>query len=362
MRDLVLVTVECARWDYRHHLAPDGFDATRGVAVGHYTRPSLAGLLTGRLASAVDAHAYGPTLADVFRRAGYETAAVSFSPQTTAPFGFARGFDTHHLLRADDGRLARGSAFRERLAENPIVRRVKRRLRGKHATFDGIPHDDRAAELAKDLLERNRDAALFLWVHLMGSHRPYGWNAGTLPRAPSRRAARYDGDEPVPASLAETVESYYTSALERAGRHLRALADAADDAAVVAVGDHGEELGEDGVFFHGGYRRRLVDTIVDVPILTRGLALPDGPVSLLDLPAHLAARCRVDAPASWDARTRRDHVLSVAPWADAVSLRYQADGVDLTFADADAPAMAVSEPAEANIEEQLRALGYAGVG
>jgi len=141
--------------------------------------------------------------------------------------------------------------------------------------------------------------------------------------------------------------------------HADLLAVADDDTVWAIAGDHGEELGEDGFFLHAGYRRRTADALVDVPVFSRGLAM-DGPVSLLDLPAHLLGAAGVDAPAAWDARRQRDSFLTIAPWDGTATVRYQTDGVDLRFESAavDAADVDVSR----DVERQLEALGYRSVG
>lgn len=356
-RDIVLVTVECARWDYRNALdLPSELNATRGVTAAHYTRPSMAGLLTGEYASVADAHAHGPTLADVLSNERYHTAAVSYSPQTTAAFGFETGFDEHWLLSPDDGPLSRGSKWREWLGESAIVRRIKNRVTDKQATFEHIPTDQTAVDKCRDILDRTRRRPLFLWAHLMGSHRPYAWGDDALPASVSRAADRGDKD------VHDEVERHYYDGLRRVGDHVSSIvATAPDDALIVVTGDHGEELGEDGYFFHGGYRRRLVDTLIDVPVFCRGRSLPDG-VSLIDLPAYLTGAVGISAPSEWDARQEREHALSIAPWNDKASVRYQSDSVDLTFADAECAHLRDVNPTPEGVKDQLEALGYSGVG
>lgn len=363
MTDVILVTVECARWASRPAFGALDGTLTRGVAPGHYTRPSLAGLHGGRWRAVCAARCDGPTLAEAFGRAGYDTAAVSYSPQTTDACGFGRGFDMTRFLDLRGGPLTRGSAWRERLASVGVVRRLKRRLHDKHATFTSIPRDDMVVSHAATELTRDRDNPLFLWVHLMGSHRPYGWGAGALPEADSLAAANAGPGSPVSDETAQAVRDAYHRALKRTVGHLTALSDAAgDDAVLVAAGDHGEELGEAGYWFHGPWRRRVPNTITDVPVYSRGLPLPDG-VSLLDLPAHLCDRVAIDTPNAWNARRHREHELTIAPWNGRATLRYRADGADVTFRDGDLPAITESwETGGRAVREQLDALGYMGVG
>jgi len=368
--DIVLATVECARWDYREHLQPDAdLDTHRGVAAGHYTRPSLAAVHGPTWDSVLDTRVRGPTLAETLSDAGYQTHAISYSPQTTDAFGFGRGFDQTRLCEPDSGPLSRGSAARERLSTSRPGRWLHNQLGGgKRAVFDGIPRDASVAEHARDALRTDEPA--FLWIHFMGSHRPYGWDNDAIPErlgqdlADARprpewfpkRFGQRDADQ-----LRELVKPYYVSALERISGHLTDLIEyATDDTVWCIAGDHGEELGEEGYFLHAGYRRRVVDTLVNVPVISRGLNV-DGPVSLLDIGAHLTDAVGVDAPAAWNTRPDRESFLTVAPWNGKATVRYQDDGVDLRFEHAD---MTTGTDVDVSPEgeNQLEALGYRGAG
>lgn len=365
-QDIVLATVECARWDYRDHLRPDADLKThKGITAGHYTRPSLAGLHAPTWDSVVDARVRGQTLAETLSHAGYATQAISYSPQT-ASFGFGRGFDETQRLEPDIGRVGRGSRLRERLAEYRTVRWVKRQLQDKHATFEDIPRDASVVEHARDALRADRDKPLFLWIHFMGSHRPYGWDDDAIPPALSRDLASAGTGglaEPDPGTLKQQVDPHYTGALERIGGYLSELLSLADDdTSWLICGDHGEEMGEDGYFLHSGYRRRVVDPLVNVPVFTRTVDI-NGPVSLLDVGAHLTDAAGVETPGAWDTRPGRESFLTVAPWDGTATLRYQTpdSGVDLRFESANLRQNTESDTSRA-VESQLEALGYRGVG
>lgn len=358
--NILLVTVECARWDYREHLQPGDLDAHEGIAAAHYTRPSLAGLHAPTWDSVLQTQVCGPTLAERLADAGYRTAAVSYSPQTTAAFGFDRGFDSAKLHEPDSGPLGRGSRLRERLAGVGPVRWLHRRLQDKHAVFDGIPRDASVVEHARDALRD--DGPAFVWLHMMGSHRPYGWDADAIDADVSRQLASAGPDSPVPEAVAERARTAYTDALERVRDHLDdLLAYAGDDTVVWACGDHGEELGEDGYWLHAGHRRRVVDSLVRVPVFTN-LAV-DGPVHLLDTAAHLCNAAGVEPAESWTTRPDRESYLTVAPWDGTATVRYQdrAAGVDLRFETA-TPETADAPDVSREVEQQLEALGYSGVG
>jgi arylsulfatase A-like enzyme len=342
MNDLLLVTVECWRWDRRERVAPSEFDRTKAVTAGHYTRPSLAGLLTGDVRSAMATAVESQSLAEHLQSAGVSTIAVSDSPQTQQAFGFGRGFDISEL--PENGDESRGTSWRERLGQYRPVRRLYRRVRSKHATLAEVRPD--AEAVAAALAHWHQSASpRFMWLHVMGSHRPYGWGEMALPKDVSRRAATASPD----SRLTPDAES-------------RLIDSVADDVPMIICGDHGEELGEHGYFFHGGYRRRLVDELVEVPLATRHVDIRSDVVGLEDIPWLVCDSLDIEPAPQWVDPASRTGWLTVAPWADAVSIRYTTRNGSLTVADGHRERMSQSRRVSRAAESRLEALGYAEVG
>lgn len=358
-RDIVLITVESLRYDYRHRLPVlNDFEMVKGITPGNYTRPSLAGLLSGRYECALQAGVDGRTLATALSSAGYSTAAVSYSPQTVPDFGFDTGFEKYHSLEGDDGPLARGSVWRETLSRIGPLRRLHRRLVPKSATLANLPPDGTAVSEAISAYE-SMHRPRFLWVHLMDSHRPYGRGDEALPDDVGRAAAAATPDSRV-RTLSDAqhrmVTERYRAGLRRASGHVRRLTTAVDDdAAVIVAGDHGEELGEDGYYFHGGYRQRVVNTLTRVPVAVRNLDLCRDRLGLIDLPPLVASVAGADIPGEWDGG--RDSWLTVAPWAESVTVAYTAGPKTLVFRGA-APRTLEQPVASRDVREKLAALGY----
>lgn len=370
-QDIVLITVESWREDHHDYLTlPDGFEAHRGLTVGHYTRPALAGLLTGRYRDAAQARPEIPTLASRLSDAGYTTIGVSYSPQTARELGFKTGFKTYEGLHPDDSAVSRGSRLRERLARFAPVRALHRRLAPKRATLDALPSDQRALATALRHFE-NADPPRFLWVHLMDTHRPYGRGSDALDnRLDAKAAAAGPGRSQRALTPGEDdrVRQAYRAALRRAGDRLRPFFNRLpSDAAVAICGDHGEELGERGYYYHGGYRQRLVDKLVRVPLATRNVPICGDQVSLIDLAPTLAAASNASLD-GLDGLDRQWHPspggLTLAPWAGDVAVRWtgpsgyvvlNGDGVKSAFAKS-------TDSVPDGVEKQLRALGYASAG
>lgn len=319
---IVIVTLDTVRRDV---LGPYGGNPARTPALTAFAReatvytaaysttswtlPAHASIFTGlyqsRHGAGVTANHLGAqhrTLAESLRDRGYDTA------------GFAGG-----LL----------CKFRSGLAQGFLTYRDP----------NGFETPD--AELTNHVLARmaapRGGAPLFLFVNYFGSHFPY-----EAPQAiadavtpPFRRALRGDG---------EAWERIVAGEVKATGEDVRALRDAYlasvsttdtqlarlfralrerglyDDALIIVVSDHGELLGEGGLFMHGS---RLDDELVAVPLLIKWPgqktgARDDGLVSIVDLfPTVLAVAGvpspRSDgidlAPAGAESRARRRAVI-----------------------------------------------------
>ncbi len=241
---LVLITLDTTRADhlgcYGGPAATPALDAlaARGVRFARcdtavpVTLPSHATLLTGLLPPRHGVRDNGtfrlspehPTVAERLSRAGWDTAAVVASVVLARQFGLARGFRIY-----DDGLGGR--------EERP----------GEEVT-------DAALALLPGL-----GRPFFLWVHYYDPHEPYRPPAELC--AGHGPTARYDGE---------------LAAMDRAVGRL--LAGLPSTCIVLAVGDHGEMLGDHGEATHGvllerGARR--VPLMAAGPGVARGRVAPE---------------------------------------------------------------------------------------
>ncbi|WP_135366081.1 sulfatase-like hydrolase/transferase [Halosimplex halophilum] len=365
-RDVVLVTADSVRYDAAGAMETlDDLDQLRGITAGHYTRPSLGGLHSGRLDGAIRSRVVAPSLAGTFADAGYTTVGFAATPQVHPEFGFDDGFDTYHAF-ADRG--TRGSTIRERLSNIDLLRRVYHRVFPPHAKLSDLPADEAVVDRAIDRF-RAADGPRFLWVHLMGTHRPYGRGADAIPESLDRKALfapdRLSADE------RDQLDDAYRDAVGRAGDAVGRLREAVpDDAVFVFTSDHGDEFGEEGYYFHQPQRRRVAAKLVEVPVAVDGVDTVGDRCSLLDLPPTLASAVGIDPPAEWsgvDLATReRETTLTVAPWNDRATVLWQdfdrrlvATDATVTLADDDGRT-AVDDGDLDGPTEQLRDLGYVG--
>ncbi len=229
-------------------LAAEGVLFEHAQSVMPLTTPTHATILTGRLPiehgirlnreSILPAEI--PSIAEVLKAAGYDTAAVVATRILDAKFGLDRGFGLY------DG-------------EKPGTKQLSR------------PANEITDTALAWLRSRQRSRPFFLWAHYYDPH---------MPRTPHPRlfpALKDPYDQEV-----AFMDMHIGRLLEylRAGGKL-------DNTLVVAVADHGESLGEHDEILHGFF---IYQSTQHVPMIFRwpGGGLPDGlrvsgSVSLNDL-------------------------------------------------------------------------------
>jgi len=259
--NVLLITLDTTRADhlscYREPGAGPGAKtphldalAARGVRFAHATAqvpltlPSHACIMTGAYPTVHGLRDMGgfvlaashPTIASITRAAGFETAAFVGSRVLARHFGISNGFETY-----DDDM---GSDTEE----------------GK---MPGVFPERRAAvvtDRALTWLNEHANQRFFLWAHYYDPHAPYD------PPEPYHRLYAHDLYSGEIAYMDEQV-GRLLDALDQRGLASRTL--------VVAIGDHGESLGEHGEMTHGIF---LYDATTHVPLIMAGPGIPAGQV------------------------------------------------------------------------------------
>jgi len=258
-------------------LAAGGVVFERAIAAGPWTGPSHAAMLTARYNRR---HSVGfstgrtrlegvTTLADRFRRAGYDTAAFVSNFVLKRRFGWAHGFDLYDDVFSDP-ELGRPNVP-ERIAEETAARALD-----WVATRDGTP--------------------FFLWVHFQDPHGPYAPPPGhrghfhvpppadeqplpLLPwNLPGHGIPIYQvvGDERLPSQYAARYADEILYADRFVGEIVRAVEShpSGREAIVLITADHGESFGENDIYFaHGA--ATTPDT-AHVPLILRAPGLAPG--------------------------------------------------------------------------------------
>ena len=233
-------------------------------------RPGSSDELTS-LARAVAARA-GSWLPEALRSRGYRTWAASCNPWVSTWNGFGYGFDRFEDVR-ESSALPRSR-----------VGLAARRVRQAAGLMD---HGGReAVDRFFGFLRRVGDAPWFALLELMELHDPYDPPARFHPlvghaasardrlRAPGwlRRQLRQRSfrERPDPLYL-RTIRALYYAAAEYedhlVGRLIRAVRERGRPTVVVLVSDHGEHLGEGGLFEH---HSSLAEPLLHVPLVVWG--------------------------------------------------------------------------------------------
>ena len=188
------------------------------------------------------------TLAEVFRAAGFRTfATVSIRQLSDVRSGLGQGFD----------RISAPSERPERGAEDSV-------------------------RILKEWLGTLTNEPAFAWLHLFDAHTPYRGERDLLERYYPEPQRAFDTSrelvEPIPAKQLsklpdglrdlDLMRALYRTEISVLDRELASLLDLPqlEEAVVAFTADHGESLGEHGIFFdHGG----LYPQSLHIPLVLR---------------------------------------------------------------------------------------------
>ncbi len=245
--NVLLITVDTTRADHlgcyggtatrtphMDRLADDGVLFQRCSTSSVMTLPSHCTIMTGlypfvhgvRRNGGDPLPAAAVTLAEVFKEAGFATAAALGSYVLDRRFGLAQGFDEYRDVPPVSGTPAAGAQRK----------------------------GDQVCDDALELLRQRAQQRFFLWAHFYDPHYPY-----ESPRHPDVGSA---------AAYADEV-SYMDGEIGRLLNGLRELG-LESSTLVVLVGDHGEGLDEHLEYQHGYF---VYETCQQVPFLMRGPGL-----------------------------------------------------------------------------------------
>ena len=262
-------------------LAARGIRFERAYSTSCWSLPSHASLLTGLLPREHGAHhenhrlaAQSPTLPELLAAHGYETVGFSANPWISDGTGLSRGFERFEGIWSD-------YVIRELL----LFWRIWWRLTAPHLDKGGAVALERIRHWHRS---RNPERPFFLFVNLLEAHAPYNH----VPEA-SLRAFLPEG---VPLADANEVgEEWFAGIMDGVmdpglDRDLALrLLDAAihavdaylgeilgvvgDEVVVVVISDHGELVGEHGLF---GHNQSLYEPVIRIPMVMAGPGIPAG--------------------------------------------------------------------------------------
>ena len=288
-------------------IAREGARFDRAYAQIPVTGPSHATILTGRgpwehgnLLNGLALPTAFPLLSEVLRSDGYATAAFVSGFVLEGDLGFARGFEVY-----DDD--FDGTGVWRHTSPGALFAMATRRFRPDDVLER---RGDRTVDAALAWLEQPRDRPFFLWVHLFDPHGPYTppppWDEHYYegdPRDPGHHSMeQVTGVAPYLRSSidgitdAAWVQAQYEGEISFADQQAGRIVDALrrEDTLVVVTADHGESLGEHGVWFNHGddvygestrvpLAIRWPDRIAAGTIVPRPVELTDVAQTILDL-------------------------------------------------------------------------------
>lgn len=231
-------------------LSDESVRFTRFYSNGAWTRPSVASIMTSRYRSQHNAEVIPGnlseehvTLAEMFKEAGYATAAFNGNQTVRTKYGFAQGFDHYEDIY-------------EELDRDPPASQLVRR--------------------ARRWLEKNDNPRWFTWLFLVDPHDPYN-----PPRKydrwpePSRKRVgtpRVEYAEPMDERRVKRMRSLYDAEILEMDEAIGELIDWLkkdgrwDNLTLLIVGDHGEAFGEHNCFKHAYH---FWEPNINVPLIIR---------------------------------------------------------------------------------------------
>lgn len=291
--------------------AHNGVIFERALAPSPWTLPSHASMFTGHWAHDLSAGWTEPlddtylTLAEALAARGYITVGfVGNTMFATRRTGLGRGFVHYEDLPVSLGQLLLSSSLGRALAGSTTLRRI--------VAYHDLPNRKTAEEVTDAFLgwqRRNEGRPFFAFVNFFDAHEPYfppGYSGSVL--WPGRRWTGYNHNaglvngpsawigekwELTPEKVRIHASGYWAavrSADAQLGRLLGELdrRGVLENTIVIIAGDHGEQLGEHGLFEHNN---SLYLPVLHVPLVILppgGLARPARVaelVSLRDIPA-----------------------------------------------------------------------------
>lgn len=333
-RNVVLVTWDAVRADHCGYtgykrdttptldsLAEEGIAFENCIASSIPSGPSMYSVFTGRI-PLMDGHSVEDqagwnneiqryqTLAEVYKRNGYATAAFHPNTWLSSKYGFDKGFDDFH------------DNFGNRIPSSvpqPVSVGIKAIRRSAEFTT--------AQSILQDIIQWRKqiDPPYFCWVHLMDTHAPW---------IPTRRAKNWSKSQIYTAYLnykqadvdneraglteneTEELIKAYDDQILYADKFLSDLTCAlSDDDPIYAIhSDHGDQLGEEGVFGH--WPLNTNEELLHVPLVISGIEqskLIKKPVGLRNLAKTITSVSGIESslPGRNIIRQKQDYDVSV---------------------------------------------------
>ena len=310
---IALVALDTLRYDtFEEHFDwLEGLRFTNAYSTSHWTVPAHGSLFTGKYPSEIGVHSKSPsldcpdiTIAELLEKAGYTTRLWSANPNLMFWEGWSRGFDEvlePGTLNPDHEDAIDWTAFLGDIDTHSWTKYPKaiwHAVQADCSTFAAFKQGYRRFQRsdadggATDVLARARDTNIgeqeFLFVNLMETHTPYH---------PPKSSDGGSVNVVIGDAFSDAVEDpeLIRAAYDSSAAYLSAVYEEIFDELtdqfdyVITVSDHGEMLGEDGMWNHG---YGLYKELVHVPVVVSGTDVEprdeEATVSLLDVHRTIA--------------------------------------------------------------------------
>jgi len=232
-----------------------GFVFQRAIAHGPHTALSFLAMFSGYYPSKFGdwfstVSEKRPLLAEVLKNHGYGTYAFHSNPYISRHFRFDRGFDVFidNLSRGQNG-----------------LEKIKFLLSEPYESIELI-HSQVQMQMAK------LKQPYFMWVHYMDVHGPYVSRTGF--RLNNHLKANYLWKKALskPERITHKEKNYliacYQEKIAYLDSHINQLFEFVDvdNTLIIFTADHGDMLGEKGMF---GHSRMLYDQVLHVPLIIK---------------------------------------------------------------------------------------------
>lgn len=283
----LLVTVDSLRLDHyqfmEHTQAYMGDSHPRAFSTATATMGAFPTMMTGRY----DAnHSIDPR--DSFVNSiGDPSIGITTNRLTTADYGYDGGFDTFisPSTRGEDTlkdkaarQISNDTLYRIAATGWSLLQQVT-----PTTTSKSFRRTDDVVDQFLDWI--NGKEEWFGWLHLMEPHHPYDPDGTSLSRSKAQSISR-NAIATNEASNPETIrELYKQEVIETDERLKRLWENLPEDTRTIFTADHGELLGEDGVWGHPG--QMFHPDILRIPFAMRNISVDSDVVSFIDIPALL---------------------------------------------------------------------------
>jgi arylsulfatase A-like enzyme len=309
-------------------LAARGFEFRRAYANGRNTAASFPAIHTSthqRYYNGIGIPESGtPTLAEMIRENGYRTHAIHTNELISRDYNYNRGFDVYHDSRSDGGGIGGWrSKARDLIGDGRLFELVKKVhfTATEHLGLKIFDTADAVSGFKDRILEwttgTNED--WFVWAHYMNPHHPYEPSVNCqealgLDPVPMRQATRLSRKMRIhPENLnheeRKMISDLYDASVLSWDREIestyRQLEKAGElgDTLVIVTSDHGELLGEDGIYGHPSV---LNQPLLRVPLVFSGGSVnageTDTQVELRDLAPTILTLGGQPVPNNYDGR------------------------------------------------------------